>query len=852
MADEWDVASERPIGEWDVKSVAATQSPSSAQSALAGYLDTASFGFHDEIRGASKASGLPEWMGGFRAPVGAARLGYEYLTGGNDATKTYEAARDETRAMRKAAEEENPGEFFAGQVGGSLVTPGMAAAKGAGLGARSLNAAKAGAMQGGLYGAGSGESMEDRASRAATGTVLGGVIGGASPAIVQGVASAGKWAAKPITTAYQGIRDPDKVALKNIAGGLRESAEIDPAARNRLTPAEFQSNIQQGGPATVMDLGGEPMRAIARSAANTSPSGRSVLNDAINERFEGQSGRVSDWLRHTFNYPDAHATRQALDQARAATLNPLYKKAYKESNGLELWDDGLDQLVQAPEVRNAIRIAQSRLANWTIAEGGKRPAGAFILKPSGETLLRETAKGNEYRPSLQLWDYVKQSLDQMGAGPNGSPTARQFAHEIRVKMDNFLASGSYQDARSAAAGFFGASNALEAGQKFVTERLNNEGARAALAKMNPTERKLFQDGFVSRFVDTINEKGNRQDVLRFIAESPAAKERLNMVLGPQRAKEFEASLRVEGIMDFARKAVQGNSTTARQLVELGLAGGTYGAGELFGDPKSLMYAGLVWGAAHGKGVVNERIAKRTAEMLVSRDPDVARRAIAMIARNPNLSNSLRKFDEGIRRVAAPQSSGVPLLSSAGVGHSEEDQPEAPRPIGQYKRGGHVGDHESKDSGAGRPAEGDDTSGGAVKAHPTIDRRYDVPYLAGASNDGKTVYIDRRVPRKIAVKRANGKGFASIDPAGPLAVHEQTEHAAMLKGKSYDEAHVEDGTAAERAWVKAHGLDWLHYEKVMNGFISHVKNAKPRRAPPDLYLKPYPAQQQRTLKRLAAA
>jgi hypothetical protein len=94
--------------------------------------------------------------------------------------------------------------------------------------------------------------------------------------------------------------------------------------------------------------------------------------------------------------------------------------------------------------------------------------------------------------------------------------------------------------------------------------------------MSPTDKQLFQDGFVSHFVNRLNEGGDRRSVLNKIGESPAARERLQIALGPQRANELEAGLRAEGIMDTARKALQGNSTTARQLVELGLAGGSAG------------------------------------------------------------------------------------------------------------------------------------------------------------------------------------------------------------------------------------------------------------------------------------
>ncbi len=50
-------------------------------------------------------------------------------------------------------------------------------------------------------------------------------------------------------------------------------------------------------------------------------------------------------------------------------------------------------------------------------------------------------------------------------------------------------------------------------------------------------------------------------------------EQIQIALGPQRATELESMLRVENVMNMARGAVQGNSTTARQLFEMGLAGG---------------------------------------------------------------------------------------------------------------------------------------------------------------------------------------------------------------------------------------------------------------------------------------
>ena len=187
-----------------------------------------------------------------------------------------------------------------------------------------------------------------------------------------------------------------------------------------------------------------------------------------------------------------------------------------------------------------------------------------------------TLKGNR-APSLQFWDAVKQNLDdKIGAlQRSGEKAAARDALGLKQALVNRLDETvpAYKEARQGAAGFFDAENALEAGQKAVTSKMTNAQIRAGLAKMKPSEKQLFQDGFVDAYVERIRNTADRSNVLNRIANTPIAKERLQLALGPAKAKELETFLHVENVMDRARSAVQGNSMTARYLTELGLAGG---------------------------------------------------------------------------------------------------------------------------------------------------------------------------------------------------------------------------------------------------------------------------------------
>jgi hypothetical protein len=270
---------------------------------------------------------------------------------------------------------------------------------------------------------------------------------------------------------------------------------------------------------------------------------------------------------------------------------------------------------------------------------------------------------------LQFWDHVKRNLDKLGA------EGQAHSKALRGHLDQLVP--EYADARAGAAKFFGAEDALDAGRKIVTSRMNNGEIARGLSKMTPEERKLAQDGFVSDYIAMLRETGDRRNVLNKIADSPAARQRLELVLGPQKAKELEVMLRVEGIMDAARPAVQGNSTTARQLAELGLAGGTYtigtGGNVMNPDAGALANAALVYGAAKGRNKINENVSRKVAEMLASNDPATLLKGIRIVASNQKLFNSLRSADRGLARVGGQQAGGVSVLQGPVAGRAEDEK-----------------------------------------------------------------------------------------------------------------------------------------------------------------------------------
>lgn len=114
----------------------------------------------------------------------------------------------------------------------------------------------------------------------------------------------------------------------------------------------------------------------------------------------------------------------------------------------------------------------------------------------------------------------------------------------------------------------------------------------------------------------------------------------------------------------------------------------------------------------------------------------------------------------------------------------------------------------------------------------MDRSYDIPYLGGYSRDGRTIYLDRRLPRALNI------GEQRINPAPFLAIHERVEKWFLTHYRStYQRAH-KIATAMEHQAVREAGLSPEAYEAALKPWIRSADHESVTRVPPDLDLTPY--------------
>jgi hypothetical protein len=114
----------------------------------------------------------------------------------------------------------------------------------------------------------------------------------------------------------------------------------------------------------------------------------------------------------------------------------------------------------------------------------------------------------------------------------------------------------------------------------------------------------------------------------------------------------------------------------------------------------------------------------------------------------------------------------------------------------------------------------------------INRDYDIPYIAGYSIDGNTVFIDRHLPRSFRwlMKTVRVEPF--------LLTHEIVEKALLDELRlHYLHAH-QIALRAERDAVKAAGVSWWVYQGFMKKHEKPIQDEKVTKVPANLDLTPY--------------
>lgn len=129
----------------------------------------------------------------------------------------------------------------------------------------------------------------------------------------------------------------------------------------------------------------------------------------------------------------------------------------------------------------------------------------------------------------------------------------------------------------------------------------------------------------------------------------------------------------------------------------------------------------------------------------------------------------------------------------------------------------------------------------IQTEVEFDTEHDIPYTAGYSMDGKTIFIDRTVPQYLEIRaRGSRTKKVKVDIWKTFALHEAVEKSLEDQPYfwPYQFSH-QVALRAERAYVEALGADWNDYNEKTLAIVDKVyKRGSFDSVPWNLDLGPY--------------
>ena len=609
---------------------------------------------------AAGAEGLAQGVTlGFSDEIeGGARALYGKLTGDKRSIgDLYDEGVAIPRARVAAAKDSNPVAFYAGDIGGSLIVPGglaragirgsLATASNLGLGARSLAAGKEAAAYGAATGAGTAEGwLPDRLTGAVKGAVIAGPLGALAPGAVDLAGAVATRATTPIRAAM----NPRSMAAEKLSEAIYRDMSVaaDGAgipAREAARFANKFATMSQGNPqARVMDAGGENVHGIMRAAVNVPNQARAGAKRALDARAANQYARLESDLKDAFgigdNYHQSIAKlAQNMDEIGNAAIQPALRTETKITPKLAA-------VLERPTMQELQSIVARKIAD----EG--RPIN--------------TLNTTEFfhRMKLELDDQIGIAVraQKMGNKPQAGWDKGTLTTLWRDFM-NAIDNPEYKHALKQYAGQAKLMNAAEDGFEHFTKAAPEEITAAIEALGTGAERMMYRLGAQRAVIDKVRAGNANLDRTDGVFGSPLMQMKLRAVLPDSASfREFQKKLVIEAKMADSRKALQGNSTTAKQLAE----------GEQAG--KASRVANNVMNALTGKLEPALNLVAQGYNRFTGMTPAVANELLTIgMSRDPAMINALA--DYSMRRAAQTpvRRAGAARLIDSAIGGRAGDQ-----------------------------------------------------------------------------------------------------------------------------------------------------------------------------------
>jgi hypothetical protein len=523
------------------------ESVGTVPAALEGIAQGVTFGFADEIEGGARA--LYGKLTGDQRPI----------------SELYSEGVSKPRGRAKDAALTNPWAFYAGEIGGGFALPGglaragisgpLARSAGQSLARRSVAAAKEGAAYGAAYGAGKSEGGPvNMLTDAGIGLGTGAAVGSLIPGAVDVVGAVGTKLAAP----FRGAMNPNGFAAEKFGEAVSRDVADDVGGAGRFA-SRFQSMVDENPSARAMDAGGENVRSLMRSAANMPNPARESARRIVDARQAGQHVRLTDDVERAISGKPRNFYAAIDDQV--TKMEDIGSKAIQPSLQRETpMTPALQRVFERPTMKELHSLVARKLADED--------------KPIGLMTRTEMI----HRMKMELDDQIGMAAraEKMGNTPQAGWDKRTL---VILKNDllNAVDNPAYKAGLKRYAGEARLKSAAENGLDDFNKLSPEEISKTIRSLETEAERQIYRMGAARAVVDRIRKGNANRDRTDGVFSSPEMQMKLKAIFPNQKQyREFQKQLVIEAKMADSRKALQGNSTTAKQLTEGAEAGKTAG------------------------------------------------------------------------------------------------------------------------------------------------------------------------------------------------------------------------------------------------------------------------------------
>ena len=570
-----------------------------------GVAQGASLGFIDEVLAAANAARIK--LGGDERSFG----------------EIFSTVQSELSQEFKQAQEANPRSFLGGQVVGGVGT-GLAAGPaglvartaGRGLGTRALAGSAEGAAFGGAVGAGTSEGgFADRVRGTLTGAATGAALGGVIPPVASAVGGVVRTATRPFaeaaSTASTLIADRLRNAQTDIARAVRKLERLKETAPTL----------------TLADVGGPEVQKLLRAATNIpETTKRTALLKKLAFRKQFQFKRLGDALGVVTNQnvDEFFETAAGLGKIRKANARPLFDRAFAKPVPFTA---ELEEVLNRPIIRAAIPRARAAAQNRGedfeqifARQTGVDDAGIPTFDITSVPGVRDL-----HRIKMEI-DAIIGNLKKRAETSSLANVSVRDATIAKKALVDAIESPEYKRALAQYAGDSAAINAAEEGLDFLKK--SPEEITALIKGFDSeAERQVFRLGAARALRDAIENRAISRDAVGTILENKRNIRRITAVFPNDRRRALQLQQSIENAQNRTLAAVQGNSTTAQQLLESQRAAGV-DAGDIAAVGVDVLTGGVA--GASAANAARRGIVSIVRDKIDGLKPEVADEIIAQL------------------------------------------------------------------------------------------------------------------------------------------------------------------------------------------------------------------------------